>query len=398
MGRKGRQRPNLPAFNGENVEQESSSAPATPKAVSEENLSSNPPQESALPTSKPKFNNKPKHKNVLNLPKVKQRPSVLPAFENDGQIQDTDVRGNLHEDITKSPISPKVVNSNERIEQVVATEKIEPIGRYDSDDILSPNIRHRASVSSQPLYADAEIEVEDDFVHEKIPNATVFASIINISNTILGSGMLAMPSAVASVGLVFGLLMIGFSGAAAAYSLWLLTDCARHVGRTSSFFTVSKITYPNAAIYFDLAIAIKCFGVATSYLIVIGDLMPEVVAGFGGDISEGSLLGHRRFWITAFMSIIIPLSFLKKLNSLRYTSSVALGAVAYLVFIVLYFFFDRSYNIVPGEVVLFRFSSKFFTSLPIFVFAFTCHQNVCSCCSFSKSLVRCLIPSVVSSP
>ncbi|KAL7753366.1 hypothetical protein RI367_001141 [Sorochytrium milnesiophthora] len=216
-----------------------------------------------------------------------------------------------------------------------------------------------------------ETEVEDD----RQPQATMFSCILNVTNTILGSGMLAMPSAISSVGLAFGLILVGFSGLCAAFGLWLLTHAARHVGRTSSFFSLSKLTYPNIAVYFDAAIAIKCFGVATSYLIVIGDLMPEVVAGFGG--STDGILGARRFWITAFMSIVVPLSFAKRLDSLRYTSFVALLAVVYLVGIVVYFFVSPDYPVVPGEVELFRFNTKFFKSLPIFVFAFTCHQNAC---------------------
>jgi amino acid permease len=67
--------------------------------------------------------------------------------------------------------------------------------------------------------------------------------------------------------------MILLSGAASIYGLTLLTICASRVGRHSSFFAVSNITYPQAAIWFDLAIAIKCFGVSISYLVIIGDLV-----------------------------------------------------------------------------------------------------------------------------
>jgi amino acid permease len=53
---------------------------------------------------------------------------------------------------------------------------------------------------------------------------------------------------------------------------------------------------------FDAAIAIKCFGVGVSYLIIIGDLMPGVVRGFvGDDVGNAEFLLDRRFWITAFM-------------------------------------------------------------------------------------------------
>lgn len=68
----------------------------------------------------------------------------------------------------------------------------------------------------------------------------------------------------------------------------------------SSFFALSQITYPNAAVVFDAAIAIKCFGVGVSYLIIIGDLMPGVVRGFNAN-PDATFLVDRHFWVTAFM-------------------------------------------------------------------------------------------------
>ncbi|KAF9578923.1 hypothetical protein BGW38_005035, partial [Lunasporangiospora selenospora] len=101
---------------------------------------------------------------------------------------------------------------------------------------------------------------------------------INLANTILGTGMLAMPSALAAVGLLLGSFMIVFSALASSLGLYFLTRSASKThGRSASFFACSKLTYPSAAVWFDLAIAIKCFGVGISYLIIIGDLMPEVV-------------------------------------------------------------------------------------------------------------------------
>ncbi|KAI9217955.1 transmembrane amino acid transporter protein-domain-containing protein [Blastocladiella britannica] len=222
-----------------------------------------------------------------------------------------------------------------------------------------------------------------------LPKGTIFTGTVNIANTILGSGMLAMPFAIANVGLVLGLVMILISGLAATFGLWLLTHVARRLPDTesdetprvrnpSSFFALSAITYPAAAVYFDAAIAIKCFGVASSYLVVIGDLMPEVVAGLGGEAARAGILGSRELWISAAMAIVTPLAFLKHLNALKYTGMVAMGAVAYLVGIVIYFFYSPDFPITPGDVALIKLGPGFLKALPIFVFAFTCHQNVFS--------------------
>lgn len=86
----------------------------------------------------------------------------------------------------------------------------------------------------------------------------------------------------------------------------------------------------------------------------------------------------RRIWISVFMVTVVgPLSFSRKLDSLKYTSLIALFAVAYLSLIVVWHFYAPNFPTAPAEEIeLVHFSTKFFTSLPVFVFAFTCHQNV----------------------
>lgn len=111
-----------------------------------------------------------------------------------------------------------------------------------------------------------------------------------------------MPLAMAHMGIVLGIFVILWSGMTAAFGLYLQTRCARYLERGSaSFFALSQITYPNAAVIFDAAIAIKCFGVGVSYLIIIGDLMPGVVRGFNENADAVPFLVDRHFWVTVFM-------------------------------------------------------------------------------------------------
>ncbi|KAK5123652.1 hypothetical protein LTR16_003715 [Cryomyces antarcticus] len=132
--------------------------------------------------------------------------------------------------------------------------------------------------------------------------ASWISSVINLVNTIVGAGVLAMPSALSHMGILLGVFIILWAGLTAGFGLYLQTRCARYLERgKSSFFALSQITYPNAAVVFDAAIAIKCFGVGVSYLIIIGDLMPGVVRGFT-DSADGYLL-DRHFWVTAFMQL-----------------------------------------------------------------------------------------------
>ena len=104
------------------------------------------------------------------------------------------------------------------------------------------------------------------------------------------------------MGILLGTLVIIWSAITAAFGLYLQSRCARYLDRgTASFFALSQITYPNAAVVFDAAIAVKCFGVGVSYLIIIGDLMPGVVQGFSQNAGAMPFLVDRNFWITLFM-------------------------------------------------------------------------------------------------
>src|SRR5438876_5073066 len=106
-----------------------------------------------------------------------------------------------------------------------------------------------------------------------------------------------MPLAMSHMGIMLGVVIIIWSGLTSAFGLYLQSRCARYLDRgTSSFFALSQITYPNAAVLFDTAIAVKCFGVGVSYLIIIGDLMPGVVRGFISTADEVPFLVDRQFW------------------------------------------------------------------------------------------------------
>ncbi|RYP41973.1 hypothetical protein DL767_000604 [Monosporascus sp. MG133] len=207
--------------------------------------------------------------------------------------------------------------------------------------------------------------------------ASMISSIVNLVNTIIGAGTLAMPSAMSHFGMTLGIIVIVWSAFTSALGLYLQSRCARYLDRgTASFGAVAQMTYPNAAIIFEGAIAVKCFGVAVSYLIIIGDLMPGVVEGFDSRATEIPYLMNRNFWITIFMLVIMPLAFLRRLDSLKYTSIVALLAIGYLIVLVVYHF--ASDALAPRDNI--RYVEwggpvEALSALPVVVFAYTCHQN-----------------------
>ncbi|KAG6812774.1 hypothetical protein H0H92_000544 [Tricholoma furcatifolium] len=198
-------------------------------------------------------------------------------------------------------------------------------------------------------------------------HASLFSCISNLANTIMGTGMLTFPLAMASAGLIPGIITCVFSGCVGAFGLYLLTLCATYTPhRRSSFFSVAQLTFPKAAVFFDAAIAIKCFGVSISYLIIVKGLMPNVVQSFYHVLTPPekyppAWMLNGSNWITIFMALLGPLAFLRHLDSLRHTSYIALFAVG---------------TPAPGEVNLIKFTPNFVSTFPVQVFAFTCAQNI----------------------
>ncbi|WRT63603.1 uncharacterized protein IL334_000526 [Kwoniella shivajii] len=220
-------------------------------------------------------------------------------------------------------------------------------------------------------------------------HATVTSSIINLTNTAVGAGALAFPSAFASMGLIPGILSCAGSGITAMFGLYCLSRCAAVVGtrpgdegRKSSFNEVARLTFGKgwATKIFDLAIAIKCFGVSVSYLIICKTLLPQVcftlAKVFHHPLPDDSILLASHFWLVVWMVVVIPLSFLKTLDALRFTSQIALLTVVYLVLVVVGWFIIKGVSPNHGEVVLGRFGKNTLSSFPVQVFAYTCSQNL----------------------
>lgn len=76
--------------------------------------------------------------------------------------------------------------------------------------------------------------------------------------------------------------------------------------------------------------------------------------------------------------IVIPLSFLRRLDSLKYTSVIALFSIAYLVILVVAHFIKGDTIADRGTVRVFQWAGPVsaLAAFPVIVFAYTCHQNV----------------------
>ena len=220
----------------------------------------------------------------------------------------------------------------------------------------------------------------------------IMGGVAVLANTILGAGMLGLPFAFAACGFLVGPCMLLFFACSSVTALLMLAECADYAGRPATFNSVAERAMPGSGVLIDVAVAIKCFGVATSYLIVIGDSVPKSIVSLGGS----GVLTDRHTWTLAALAFAAPLAYMKKITALRNVSSAALGCVLAITVMVVLFAFDlgdaldacpeegaNPMSCPPGPVVAVSTPLATLRALPLFVFSYTCHQNIFSITNLS---------------
>lgn len=210
-----------------------------------------------------------------------------------------------------------------------------------------------------------------------VAGASFVSSTVSLVKTIIGAGLLSMPLAYSTDGLIFGTIIILLAALTSGFGLFLQAYVSRFVpDGHATFFSVCSITYPSLSVIFDLAIAIQCFGCSISYLVLVGDLMPTIISSVPYVHADWL----RTFWILVSAVITIPLSMLKNLDSLKYTSILGLVAIAYMSLLVIIHFLVGDVSLdLKGSITLFPPNlTGVFSTFSIIVFAFTGHQNMFS--------------------
>jgi amino acid permease len=187
--------------------------------------------------------------------------------------------------------------------------------------------------------------------------AAILVCIINLLNTVAGTGMLGLPAAYAGAGFVTGSILLIVASFFSIMGLRLLAISAKTVhgnNGIASFYSVASAAVPQFSFFIDAAVAIKGFGVATSYFITVGDCMSDSFRyilrsasssssssntddSLGDQADSASILTSRHFWVVLALLLVLPISFFKTLSALKYTSSFSLVLILSLAVIIIMF-------------------------------------------------------------
>lgn len=242
---------------------------------------------------------------------------------------------------------------------------------------------------------------DDDDYHQASTRSAVF----NLSTTIVGAGIMALPATIKVLGLPLGLVAILLAGILSENSIQALLRYSRPCNATSYGALMANAFGEAGRIVLQLCIIINNFGSLIVYIIIIGVL--EEWAG-------GRTWWNERVFVlfTTTVIILLPLCSLKHIDSLKWTS--ALSFVLALVFVVITVGIT-SWKLAARQIEWPRLTPNvhdqasfwhLFTVVPILVTAYFCHHNglfsptlyICICmyvCMYVSLLSNCNLNIII---
>ncbi|KAE9615719.1 hypothetical protein Lal_00017285 [Lupinus albus] len=230
---------------------------------------------------------------------------------------------------------------------------------------------------------------ESDAEFDDFNGASFSGAVFNLSTTIIGAGIMALPATFKQLGMVPGLVAIIFMAFLTEKSIEFLIRFTR-AGKSTSYGSLmgdSFGKYGKALV--QVCVIVSNTGVLIVYMIIIGDVLSGTSASgeHHSGIFEGWFGVHwwtGRTFIVLFttLAIFAPLASFKRIDSLRFTSALSVAlAVVFLVIAV----GISIIKIISGGVAMPKLFPdvtdvpsffNLFTVVPVFVTAYICHFNV----------------------
>ncbi|PSR89337.1 Sodium-coupled neutral amino acid transporter 6 [Actinidia chinensis var. chinensis] len=236
-------------------------------------------------------------------------------------------------------------------------------------------------------------ELDDDIDFDNLPlifggNKTgsgIYGAIFNLTTSIIGAGIMALPATMKVLGLVLGFILIILMGILSEFSVELLVRFTVQCKASSYGEVVQAACGRPARILSEICIIVNNAGVLVVYLIIIGDVMSgslHHVGVFDQWLGNG-MWDHRKLVILVVLVIFLaPLCALEKIDSLSLTSA---ASVALAVVFVLVAFLVAIIKLFEGTIEPPRLTPDFGSKqaildllvvIPIMSNAYVCHFNV----------------------
>uniref|UniRef100_A0A8C9SCS9 Solute carrier family 38 member 4 n=1 Tax=Scleropages formosus TaxID=113540 RepID=A0A8C9SCS9_SCLFO len=179
----------------------------------------------------------------------------------------------------------------------------------------------------------------DEYHEEHHPGHTSFGmSVFNLSNAIMGSGILGLSYAMANTGIVIFISLLFAVAILSLYSVHLLLMTAKEGGSLIyEKLGERAFGWPGKMAAFG-CITMQNIGAMSSYLFIVKYELPEVIRAFLGleEISGEWYLNGNYLVVFVSVGVIMPLALLKNIGYLGYTSGFSLSCMVFFLGVVMY--------------------------------------------------------------
>lgn len=222
------------------------------------------------------------------------------------------------------------------------------------------------------------MNVESEDIIDITPSVSIAGSIVLLCATTLGAGILAIPNTVALVGFGMGLAALVFFGICSIYSIYMLLVAGDRM-KLKSYEEVVEAAFPKVGrILTTIFMNLLLFGALTGFMVIIADQVNDVVIfASGGHVAFYTDKNFLLALVAVF--IIFPLSMLKNISKLEYSSFAAVAIIFFFTIIVIIVVSKRlAYNLVDwSQIKGFDLSAKgIFKATPIMSLAYTCQGSI----------------------
>ncbi|KPI90328.1 putative amino acid transporter aATP11 [Leptomonas seymouri] len=175
-----------------------------------------------------------------------------------------------------------------------------------------------------------EVNIFQRWFNYILPYGGVMSSGINLASSCIGAGIIALPSAFNSSGLIMGLIYMIIIAYLTVYSYILLAIVANKTGLRNYEQIVRALMGPGADYFLAFCLWFLSFGGEVSYAISLKDVLTAFLENSPSAPSYlKTLAGERVITFLLWLGFMLPLCLPKEINTLRYFSSLAICFVVY---------------------------------------------------------------------
>ncbi|XP_008314291.1 sodium-coupled neutral amino acid symporter 2 isoform X2 [Cynoglossus semilaevis] len=254
---------------------------------------------------------------------------------------------------------------------------------------------------SQKFLPDSSLEKKKYETEYHQGNASFGMSVFNLGNAIMGSGILGLSYAMANTGIALFVILLVAVAIFSLYSVHLLLKTANEGGALVYEQLGYKAFGLPGKVAASFSITMQNIGAMSSYLYIVKYELPIVIKTFVGEGNGEWYTNGDYLVLLVSLVIILPLSLLKNLGYLGYTSGLSLLCMVFFLIVVIIKKFqipcplpedvtnnstNTSAALHPNSTVdysedsctpkYFVFNSQTVYAIPILTFAFVCHPSI----------------------